>query len=353
MSGYPTFKTRGIAFTAKEKAELVDDIPCPEVDDETVVIRTRLCGLSRGTETDMYTGNFHDPAVYHFPVITGYEPVGEVVFAGKRITHVKEGDLVLGHNLVNDAYPDPYCSGWGGSVEYAVYTRKSSPMEWYGEEDCAGRRVVKVPDGLDEKDAIFGTLGGVAWHGVRRADVKRDELVAVIGLGVIGNCAAQFCQNIGARVIGLDLLPLRCDLARQCGVQHVVNAAEHDTKEVLADYSGGKGPDVIIECTGEVDNIGLCIDMASNYGRIHLQGAYLEPYPLIVQQTLFPKSLIVSSSCGATTGHVGHVFRRVLENRLVVRPMLTHLLTVEDAQKGYQMALHEPDKSVKIGFTWR
>ncbi len=353
MVKYPVFKTKAIVFTAKEKAEVVDNIPCPQVDDETVVIHTKISGLSRGTETDMYTGNFHDPKVYHFPVITGYEPVGEVMFRGKKITHVREGDLVLGHNLVDDAYPLPYCSGWGGSVEYAVYSRKSAPAEWYGEDECAGRRVVKIPEGLDEKDGIFGTLGGVAYHGVQRVEVKEDDLVVVVGLGVIGNCAAQFSQNIGAKVIGFDLYPSRCEMAKKCGIEHVVNASKYDIKEVVASYSGGRGGDVIIECSGEVNNIGLCIDIAANYGRIHLQGAYLEPYLLIVQRSIFPKSLILSSSCGATTKHISEVFRQIVDKRLIVRPMLSELFPVEKAQEGYQMALHQPGKSLKLGFIWR
>ena len=350
---YPVFKTKAIVFTAKEKAEVIDEISCPEVDDETVVIHTKISGLSRGTETDMYTGNFHDPKVYHFPVITGYEPVGEVMFKGKKITHVKEGDLVLGHNLADDAYPEPYISGWGGSVEYAVYSRKSAPVTWYGEEDCAGRRVVRIPDGLDEKDGIFGTLGGVAYHGIQRVGVKENDLVVIIGLGVIGNCAAQFSQNIGAKVIAFDLYSSRCEIAKKCSIQHVVDASKYNLKEVVSSYSGGKGPDVIIECSGEVKNIELCMEMASNYGRIHLQGAYLESYPLIVQQTIFPKNLAISASCGATTRHIMQVFRQMLSKKLIVKPMLTELLPVEKAQKGYQMVLHQPDKSLKLGFIWR
>ena len=353
MAAVPRYKTKGIVFTGPEKAEVVSDIFCPEVDDETVVIHTRVCGLSRGTETDMYTGNFHNPDVYHFPLVTGYEPVGEVVFAGKRITHVAEGDLALGSNLASDSYPAPYCSGWGGSVEYAVYSRRSAPVAWYGEEACAGRRVARVPDALSPEQAMFGTLGGIAWHGIHRVDVRAGDRVAVIGLGVIGNCAAQFCQHIGADPIAFDLQPFRCAVARECGIRHVVNARDHDPQEVISDYSGGRGADVVIECSGEVGNIDLCIAMAAPYGRIHLQGAYLEPYPLIVQRTLFPRNLAFSSSCGATPAHVNEALSRIVDQRLVVKPMLTHLLPVDQAQEGYQMALHQTDQSLKIGFTWR
>ncbi|MEK6645490.1 MAG: zinc-binding dehydrogenase [Candidatus Firestonebacteria bacterium] len=352
MGKHPKFKTRAIVFTAKEKAELISNISCPEVDDETVVIQAKISGLSRGTETDMYTGNFHGPE-YSFPLITGYEPVGRAIFVGKKITHIKEGDLAVGFNLLPDSYPKSYCSGWGGAVEYAVYNRSSASPLWYSEEFCAGRRVARVPNSLDEKDGIFGVLGGVAYHGVQRVGVKRDDKVVIIGLGVIGNCAAQFCQSLGARVIAFDLHELRCEIARKCGIRSAVNASKYDIKEIVASYTGGSGADVVIECSGEVQNIDLCVDIAGNDGRVHLQGAYLEPYAMIVQKTLFGKNLSMSSSCGATPHHIDQVFQQMVNKQLVVRPMITHILPVKDVQKGYQLNLHNPDKSLKIGFLWK
>jgi len=353
---YPIFKTRAVAFIEKEKAQVVSNLLCPEVDDDTVVIHAKISGISRGTEMDVYTGNLHDgPEVYWFPLITGYEPIGKVEFVGKNITHLKKGDLALGFNLLPDSYlhGSRYASSWGASAEYVVYNKKSASALWYGEVDSGGRRVVKIPNGLDEKDGLFGLLGGVAYHGVERVGVKKGDTVVIIGLGVIGNCASQYCRNAGAKVIAFDLHQIRCDIANQCGILHAVNASENDIRKVVNYYTGGKGADVVIECSGEVKNIPICLDVAGNYGKVHLQGAYLEPYPMIIQRTLFVKSLCMSSSCGAPTYYINQAFQQMVNKQLIVRPMITHIMSVNKAQKAYQISLHHPDKSLKMGLVWK
>lgn len=173
---YPSFVTRAIVFTAPEKAEVVEGLQCGAVDDDSVVIKSRISGLSRGMELDLYTGAFHDPSKQSFPLITGCEPVGEAVFVGRNITHLKEGDRVFGYNIFG-GFPKGYTVAWGGASEYVVFSPETFP-------GAAGRRVVKVPDSLDDEHSVFGCLPAVAYHGVKRVNPCRGSKVAVIGLRV-------------------------------------------------------------------------------------------------------------------------------------------------------------------------
>jgi 2-desacetyl-2-hydroxyethyl bacteriochlorophyllide A dehydrogenase len=349
---HPKFKTKAIVFTEKEKAEIVEGIPCPAADDESVVIHTEVSGISRGTETDVFTGHFHEPGVQNFPVITGYEPVGRVAYAGKKVRHLKEGDYVIGHNLAR-GYPAPYSTVWGASAEYVVYSRHSAPPEWYTERFCAGRRVVRLPDSMPPERAVFASLSSVAYHGFRKVNPGPDaELVAVIGLGVVGCSAAQFYRNMGLRVLAFDLHEFRCGIARRCGIEHAVNASASDVREVVADFTNSEGADIVVECSGETDNIQMCFDIAQKNGRIHFQGAYLEAWPLVIQNSIFPKSLTVTSSCGATPLMVEETIRQIEDGRLKVEPMFSGMHTLDTVSTAYERTLNEPDKYQKLAVKW-
>ena len=347
----PTYKGKAIVFTGKEKAAIKNDMPFPKVDDEAVVIKTEYSGISRGTECDNYTGQFHEDG-HNYPIVTGYEPVGKVVYAGKRVRHIALGDRALGSNLAT-GYPKPYFCAWGGSVEYAVYSKETAPVEWYTQKYCAGRRVNRIPDDISDKDSLFGSLGAVALHGIDRVGISKGEDVLVIGLGVVGNIASQLAQLLEANVMAVDLYKFRCDIARKCGITNALNVSKKNVVEIVRDYRGGKDPDVIIECSGDVDNIDTCFELIGGHGRIHFQGAYLQPYSLTIQHSpIFLKSIAVSGSCGSTPYHTDRIFNMISKKILKVCPMFTRTYPLDKVQQAYQTALHAPDKTMKMAITW-
>ena len=76
---------------------------------------------------------------------------------------------------------------------------------------------VKIPDGVDFESAAFTTLGAIALQGLRLADVRLGETVAVIGLGLVGLLTVQLAKAAGCRVVGMDPNPERCRLAQELG----------------------------------------------------------------------------------------------------------------------------------------
>ena len=84
----------------------------------------------------------------------------------------------------------------------------------------------RVPEGLDFAQAAFATVGSIALHGVRQADVRLGERVAVIGLGLVGQLAAQILRAAGCTVVGVDLSPELVELARRLGAHEAFVRAE-------------------------------------------------------------------------------------------------------------------------------
>ena len=113
------------------------------------------------------------------PSPLGYSAAGIVLAAGERVSDLVPGDRVA-------------CAGAG----YASHAEI---------DYVPANLAVPVPDGVELEHAAFATVGSIALHGVRQADVRVGERVAVIGLGLVGQLAGQILRASGCRVVGVDL----------------------------------------------------------------------------------------------------------------------------------------------------
>jgi predicted dehydrogenase/threonine dehydrogenase-like Zn-dependent dehydrogenase len=116
---------------------------------------------------------------------------------------------------------------------------------------------VPVPAGVLPEHAAFSTVGAIAMHGVRRAEVQLGDTACVIGLGLVGQLVVRLLAAAGVRVIGLDVIDERCRLAEKAGA--VLCAAPSDegmeaARQALAGISGGRGADHVFLTAGGSSN---------------------------------------------------------------------------------------------------
>ena len=114
-----------------------------------------------------------------------------------------------------------------------------------------------VPRGVLPEHAAFTTVGAIAMHGVRRAEVQLGETACVIGLGLVGQLVVRLLIASGIRVIGLDVIEDRCRLAEKAGA--VLCAAPTDqgmaaAQRALAEISRGRGADHVFLAAGGSSN---------------------------------------------------------------------------------------------------
>jgi len=166
-------RCKAIVFPYPKRAEIHKDVALPFIDDDSVVIKTKYSSISRGTEMDLYHARFHDDGQF-YPILTGYEPAGEVIYAGKNVTHLKVGDRAVVSNLMA-GFDKKYCVAWGGQTEYVVVNKVSVPdLGLY--PDYGAGRASKIPDGVSYQEACLSVLGAVAYHGIERIGVKAGDI---------------------------------------------------------------------------------------------------------------------------------------------------------------------------------
>ena len=177
----------------------------------------------------------------------GYSLVGRVVEVGSGINDLRPGQLVA-------------CTG-AGRANHADMV--SVPRNL----------ACPVPEGCDPRAAASVAVGGIALQGVRRAGLQLGEQVCVIGLGLIGQIAAQLARAAGTRVIGFDLSEARVKRALDLNMDAGCSEAEA-LKRLIRDLTGGKGVDCVLvaAATKSDDPINLAMEIVRAKGKVVLLG---------------------------------------------------------------------------------
>lgn len=151
---------------------------------------------------------------------SGYSVAGEVVAVGKGVSEFKVGDLVS--------------AGGGGLALHAEYVVVPKNL------------VVHIPQGLSLDYASMGTVGSIALHGVRRADLRLGEFGVVVGCGLMGLLAIQMLKASGVKVACTDVNPNRLALAKELGADKIVNPSEEDPVLAIRNWTNGYGGDAVL-----------------------------------------------------------------------------------------------------------
>lgn len=204
------------------------------------------------------------------PMALGYASAGTVVEVGEGVDDLLPGDRVA-------------CAGGGYAVhaEYAAVPRILT---------------ARLPDSVGFDAGAFATLGAIALHGFRLAEVQVGERVGVIGLGLIGLLAVAIGRSAGAEVFGVDLAPQRAGLADAFGGTGFVRDG---AEAALANATGGRGVDAVLICadTASNDPVDLAAAIARDRARVVAIGAVGMTLP---RSAYYEKelTLIVSRSYG-------------------------------------------------------
>jgi predicted dehydrogenase/threonine dehydrogenase-like Zn-dependent dehydrogenase len=178
----------------------------------------------------------------------GYSVSGIVAEVGKGVNDFAVGDEVSAGG-----------SGFALHAEYVVVPKNL---------------VVKIPRGLDMKDASTGTVGSIALHGVRRAELRLGEYAVVVGTGLLGLLALQMLKASGVKVACTDINNRRLQLAKDLGADLIVNALDEDPVNAVQNWSGGYGADAVLfmAATDKDEPLSQAFRMCRRKGRVVLVG---------------------------------------------------------------------------------
>jgi alcohol dehydrogenase, propanol-preferring len=222
----------------------VDQVPMPKLGPGQVRVKVEVCGLCH---TDIHAANGDWPIKPSPPFTPGHEGVGIVteLAPGKVVTtdldhEVRIGDRVAMPWLGYACGTCDYCvSGWETlchAQEMMGYTIDGGMGEY---ATAYTDYVVKVPEGVDPFDAAPLTCAGVTtYKAVKVAGTRSSDFVAVFGVGGLGHLAIQYAAIAGGRVVAVDVIDEKLDLARELGAEFTINAKKEDPVEAIQRLGG-------------------------------------------------------------------------------------------------------------------
>jgi S-(hydroxymethyl)glutathione dehydrogenase / alcohol dehydrogenase len=268
-----------------------------------------------------------------------------------------EGGLITEKGAALFGYTDLYGGCAGGQAE-----RVRVPMAHIGPR--------KVPAHLSDEQVLFLTdILPTGWAAATWGDVRPGDTVAVFGCGPVGLMAMKCAWIKGAeRVIGIDILPYRLEMAKKAADAFTINAAEQDPVDVLRDVTWGRGPDVCIDAAGaEADRSLLgkinailhlqrgtmkvlrqCVSAVRRGGRISVVGVYGTPYDNFPLGQIFDKGLTLRFGQTPVHLYLDELLKLIEEGRIRADDIITHRIPLAEAERAYRIFNRKEENCVKV-----
>ncbi len=255
------------------------DIPVQEPKPDEVLVRVKYCGIC-GTDYAIGSGRsgFVSKGQVTFPVRPGHEWSGTVERTGKAVTRVRPGDRVVGDNFVSCGKCSACLRGDYGNCSARMNVGTIDPC-WPGALGeyfiIPERHVYRLEDSVPLIDAALCEPLSVAFGGIKKMDIKPESVVVVTGTGSIGMSAAALALHRGSEhvyMIGRNSFKL--GKAMELGIAGVINTTFEDPATKLADLTGGRMADYMLECSGTEECLDTCVKIAARAGLIAAIGFY-------------------------------------------------------------------------------
>ena len=395
---------RALTWQGNEHVE-VTDMPDPSIQEPNdIIIRvtsTAICG------SDLHLYGVLGPFLKPGDVL-GHEPMGIVEETGPDITHLRAGDRVVvpfniscGHcwmcqrglyaqcetTQVRDqgkgaalfGYTSLYGSVPGGQAQYLRV-----PQAQFGP--------IRITEGpLDDQYLYLSDILPTAYQAVTYADIPDGGILAVLGLGPVGQMCVRLARHLGVqRVIGVDPVPERRAAAGRFGVETLDPVTLDDTVATLIELTAGRGPDAVIDAVGmeahghdqprsarlieagqkatgllpdslaakvadraaldRLDALHTAVKAVRRGGTVSVSGVYggeIDPMPMM---EMFDRGVQLRMGQAHVRRWIDDLLPIVSDDRdpLGVRQFATHHLPLEDAPHGYEIFRDKADGCIKV-----
>lgn len=241
----------------------LEDVPEPKLEQPTDAIVRLTASAICGTDLHFVRGTFSGMKP---GTVLGHEGVGVIEQLGPMVRNFEPGDRVIIPSTIGCGWCS-YCrAGYFAQCDNANPAGKRAGTAFFGGPELAGGypglqaekarvpwanvNLVKLPDEISDDQAILmSDILPTGWFGADLADIEEGHTVAVFGCGPVGQFAIASAQLMGGRVIAVDHIEDRLDMARRQGAE-TINFDREDPIETILALTGGIGVDRVIDAVG-------------------------------------------------------------------------------------------------------
>jgi len=326
----------------KPFAIFLTDVDTPVLQDDEVLVAVNYVGLC-GTDLSSYKGTM--PLV-SYPRIPGHEIGATVIGKGKNVpAHIATGDKVT-VNPYSACGKCPACLAKRFNTcqfNQTLGVQRDGAMR---EQFAIHHSKVYASPTISLQQLALAEPLSVGYHATERAAVKQEDIVLVIGCGMIGIGAIAACVNKKATVIAADKDEEKLQLTQLFGARHVVHTNQQNLVDAVLDITNGKGASVVIEAAGATVTYQWSLETVAYAGRVVAIGYAKEDIPLNTS-LIVRKELNVLGSRNALN-EFSPVIQMLEEQKLPFDKLVSNTYPLEEAGAAFDYWYHHPDKVVKI-----
>ncbi|MBV9020318.1 MAG: glutathione-dependent formaldehyde dehydrogenase [Chloroflexi bacterium] len=372
----------------------VENVPDPKIlnphDAIVKITLTAICG------SDLHCYDGYIPGFEKGDII-GHEFMGEVVEVGKEVTKLKKGDRVVVPfpiacgkcfycqkglwSLCDNSNPNAavaemmYGYSAAGLYGYShIYGGYAGGQAQYARVPFADVGPIKIPEELTDEQVLFlSDIFPTGYQAAESCDIQKGDIVAVWGCGPVGQFAIKSAYLLGAeRVIAIDRIPERLNLAKEKGNADVINYEQADVVETLRAMTGGRGPDGCIDGVGleahgktidaMFDKVEQTLRMESDRptalrqaiqacrkgGVLSIAGVYGGLIDKFNLGAAFAKGLIFRMGQTHVHNYLRPLLERIQHGEIDPSFIITHRMGLEEAPHGYEIFKNKQDNCIKV-----
>ena len=323
-------------------------VPVPEPGPNEVLIKVRKSAIC-GTDVHIWNWDEWSANTVPVPMVVGHEFCGQIVDCGPGAQKYKIGTRVSAEGHVVCGVCRNCRAGRGQLCRNTEGIGVNRPGSFAEYVCLPEHNVVPIPDDIpDEIAALFDPLGN-AVHTALSFDLVGED-VLVTGAGPIGIMGALVAQKVGARkVVITDINPYRLQLAKQMGVQYVVDVSKTSLRDVMGDIGMSEGFDVGLEMSGAAPAMRQMIERMNNGGKLALLG--IAPTEFAVDwNTVIFNMLEIKGIYGREMFETWYKMIALVQSGLDISGLITHRISIEDYRDGF--AAMTSGHSDKVVMDW-
>jgi len=340
------------ALVLKKYNELIyEDVPEPKIEPEEVLLRIKACAVC-GSDVHGMDGSTGRRIP---PVIMGHEASGVVETVGEKVTGFTKGDRVTFDSTI-------YCGKCrfcrSGRINLCdnrkvlgVSCNDYRQNGAFAEYLALPQHIVKLlPEKVTFEEAALVEPVAVALHAVNRTPVTLNDSAVVVGAGTIGLLVIQLLRLGGCRrIIAVDTLQQRLELARKLGATDGVAAAADDLPGQINKLAGGQGVDLAFDAVGITTALQTAVASLRKGGHLTLIGnlSSQAEFPL---QSVVTKELSVNGSC-ASAGEYDAGLDLLARGALDVRPLISAVQPLAEGAGWFQRLYRKEPGLIKVILT--
>jgi threonine dehydrogenase-like Zn-dependent dehydrogenase len=339
---------------------VLEEVPDPQIQDPgDVIVKVTTAGLCG---SDLHIVHGRDKGI-RMGTIMGHEFTGIVQEVGSSVLHLRKEDRVVAPFTVNCGNCF-YCKrdlparcirseGFGFITESGKGLHGSQAE--YVRVPLADSTLVKIPekrnDGTtisDEEILFLGDIFSTAYSCAEKAEIRKGDVVAVIGCGPVGLlCILAVSLFEPSVMIAVDSVDYRLAKAKSFGAFPALPDPEMLT--VLAgELTEGRGVDAALEAVGHPSALDLAIRIVRPGAIVSIAGYHTEEsYPLPIQ-TAYSKNLTLKIGRCNARKYISQLMPMVLENRVPMKEIISHVLSLQEGVHGYDIFKNRHDSAIKV-----